>query len=222
MWVFPLLQERLTRLVSISLVGNPNLEDPNNSKRKEIIDLCKEVSTFDPEFICKVLFDIYFFPKPSCLIFSRLLLFLSLSPLNSFSTIWSGNHLPLGFVRARFSSALRRFSSSSTRNSFESFLLWLLKKKAAQWLKLGLKVSFYLFTTLRAFIVFFMKNASQILFLPWKFFWILLNCYFFQSMFIYQKQFCCFCFIHLNSLADFIKYFFDFLTKQLQRIQKNL
>ena len=165
MWVFSLLQERLTRLVSISLVGNPNLEDPNNGKRKEIIDLCKEVSTFDPEFICKVLFDIYFFPKPSCLIFSRLLLFLSLSPLNSFSTIWSGNHLPLGFVRARFSSALRRFSSSSTRNSFESFLLWLLKKKATQYLKLGLKVSFYYFTTLRALIGFRRKTLRKFFFL---------------------------------------------------------
>ena len=164
MWVFSLLQERLTRLVSISLVGNPNLEDPNNGKRKEIIDLCKEVSTFDPEFICKVLFDIYFFPKPSCLIFSRLLLFLSLSPLNSFSTIWSGNHLPLGFVRARFSSALRRFSSSSTRNSFESFLLWLLKKKATQCLKLGLKVSFYYFTTLRALIGFRRKTLRKFFF----------------------------------------------------------
>ena len=126
---FSLLQERLTRLVSISLVGNPNLEDPNNVKRKEIIELCQQVSSFDPEFICKVctltFADIsWFLPsKPSCLIFSRLLLFLSLSPLNSFPTIWSGNHLPLGFVRARI---LLQFSVKTIfvfflRNSSKAF-----------------------------------------------------------------------------------------------------
>jgi len=49
-----IVKERLTRLVSISLVGNPNLEDPNNGTRREMIELCQQVSEFDPEFICKV------------------------------------------------------------------------------------------------------------------------------------------------------------------------
>ena len=64
-------QERLTRLVSISLVGNPNVEKPENPKRKEIISLCQQVSAFDPEFICKVRFTTQsflreFYSKQQC------------------------------------------------------------------------------------------------------------------------------------------------------------
>ena len=49
-----MLQESLTRFVSISLVGNPNLENPNDERRKKIIELCRKVAEFDPEFILKV------------------------------------------------------------------------------------------------------------------------------------------------------------------------
>ena len=48
------LQESLTRYVSISLVGNPNLENAQDNKRKKIIELCNQVAEFDPEFILKV------------------------------------------------------------------------------------------------------------------------------------------------------------------------
>ena len=44
----------MTRFVSISLVGNPNLENPNDERRKKIIELCRKVAEFDPEFILKV------------------------------------------------------------------------------------------------------------------------------------------------------------------------
>ena len=52
--IFFHLQESLTRYVSISLVGNPNLENPLDNKRKKIIEHCKKVAEFDPEFILKV------------------------------------------------------------------------------------------------------------------------------------------------------------------------
>ena len=84
----------------------------------------------------------------------------------------------------------------------------------------SLILPFYNVTTIYSFSK---KSTSQILFLPWKFFWILLNCYFFQSIFIYQKQFCCFCFIHLNSLTDFLKCFLIFgqnSCKEFKRIFK--
>ena len=40
--------------MSISLVGNPNLENSQDPKRRKIIELCLKVSCFDPEFILKV------------------------------------------------------------------------------------------------------------------------------------------------------------------------
>ena len=40
--------------MSISLVGNPNLENSQDPKRRKIIELCQKVSCFDPEFILKV------------------------------------------------------------------------------------------------------------------------------------------------------------------------
>ena len=44
----------MTRFVSISLVGNPNLENPNDERRKKIIEFCQKVAEFDPEFVLKV------------------------------------------------------------------------------------------------------------------------------------------------------------------------
>ena len=44
----------MTRYISISLVGNPNLENPNDERRKKIIEFCRKVAEFDPEFILKV------------------------------------------------------------------------------------------------------------------------------------------------------------------------
>ena len=47
-------QETLTRFVTVSLVGNPNLEKPTDVKRIRILELCEKVAAFDPEFILKV------------------------------------------------------------------------------------------------------------------------------------------------------------------------
>ena len=142
MSVFSLLQERLTRLVSISLVGNPNLEDPNNGKRKEIIELCQQVSSFDPEFICKVCMIflgschqsqvVWYFPGYfSSYRFHPWIPFLPFEVEIIF-------HL-VSFARVScFSSALRRFSSSSWEKLFQSFLLWLLKRRlhsVQKWVK---------------------------------------------------------------------------------------
>ena len=44
----------MTRYVTVSLAGNPNLEDAKDPKRQIIIELCEKVSEFDPEFVLKV------------------------------------------------------------------------------------------------------------------------------------------------------------------------
>ena len=135
---FSLLQERLTRLVSISLVGNPNLEDPKNVKRKEIIELCQQVSSFDPEFICKVctwlllIFlgschqsqVVWYFPGYfSSYRFHPWIPFLPFEVEIIF-------HL-VSFARvSSFSSALRRFSSSSWE-TLPKLSFMIVKKKAA-------------------------------------------------------------------------------------------
>ena len=49
-----IFQEKLVRFVTLSLVGNPNLENPDDLKRQHIIELCEKVAAFDPEFILKV------------------------------------------------------------------------------------------------------------------------------------------------------------------------
>ncbi len=47
-------QEKLTRSVSTSLVGKPDLEDPTNETRAKIVDLCLKVVEHEPEFVLKV------------------------------------------------------------------------------------------------------------------------------------------------------------------------
>merc|ERR1712008_667467 len=49
-----MLKETLTRFVTVSLVGNPNLEKPTDVKRIRILELCEKVAAFDPEFILKL------------------------------------------------------------------------------------------------------------------------------------------------------------------------
>lgn len=41
-------------MISLSLIGNPNLEDPKEPKRKRILEMCEKVASFDPQFILKV------------------------------------------------------------------------------------------------------------------------------------------------------------------------
>ena len=49
-----MLKETLTRYITVSLVGNPNLEKPGDAKRIKILELCEKVAEFDPEFILKL------------------------------------------------------------------------------------------------------------------------------------------------------------------------
>ena len=49
-----MLKESLTRYITVSLVGNPNLEKPGDAKRIKILEYCGKVAEFDPEFILKL------------------------------------------------------------------------------------------------------------------------------------------------------------------------
>ena len=47
-------QEDLVRIVSVSLVGNPNLSDPDDATRKILLDKAERVARYDGEFVLKV------------------------------------------------------------------------------------------------------------------------------------------------------------------------
>ena len=47
-------QEHFLQLASTSMMGNPDLEQPDNKTRSAILKAAREVARFDPEFVLKV------------------------------------------------------------------------------------------------------------------------------------------------------------------------